>query len=209
MDMNTKKGAAGYLHPNRAYGDLIRAIHAAHRSSNNPFDMARFPVTITAEMRIFHGSRALMCSQYTEHLEVDNTEDGTAWCAPEIVTHSGNAGWDHFYREMNEQMCDPKNADRYGTHVKCHQAKEFSVLPNQLAFMRNQFRAEKYKNSNPFDYFTVIRDVIDPNRIFVNPYLHQYLYTENPNYQPPKELPIFTRGQIQRLDPNFKAQKAE
>jgi hypothetical protein len=38
--------------------------------------------------------------------------------------------------------------------------------------------------------------------MFVNPYLKQFLYTEDPTYTPPKDLPIFTRGQIQRLDPD-------
>jgi len=204
LPMNVKQGAAGFLHPNRSYGDLIRALHAAHQSSSNPFDMARYPVTITVEMRIFHGSGALLSPQYYENFNVDDLSTGRAYCAPEIVTHAGNAGWDKFYKEQNAIMTDPKNAHRYGPVVRTHQAKEFSTLPGMLKFLRASYRAEKYKKSNPFDYFCAVRDAIDPTRMFVNPYLQQWLYSDNPEYHPPENLPIFTRGQIQKLDPRFK-----
>lgn len=196
-------GGGGFLHPNRAYGDLIRALHTAHRRSSNPFDMSRFPVTITAEMRFFHGSGSLMSPQYYENFDVDDCSDGRAYCAPEIVTHSGNAGWDAFYAEMNRQMVDPKNAHRYGMTVRCHQAKEFALLPNQLAFLRTSYRSERYKRASPFDYFCRIRDLIDPTRLFLGPYLEAFLYTEDAEYTPPKDCPVFTRGQIERLDPTF------
>lgn len=120
------------------------------------------------------------------------------------MTHAGNNGWNDFYAKMNAQMIDPSNAHRYGLSVRCHMAKEFSVLPNQLTFLRAAQRACKYKDSNPFDYFIRIRDVIDPERMFINPYLKQFLYTDVPTYQPPEDCPIFTRGQIERLDPRFK-----
>jgi hypothetical protein len=46
MQMNTKEGGKGFMSANRSYGDIIRALHAAHDSSNNPWDMKRYPVTI-------------------------------------------------------------------------------------------------------------------------------------------------------------------
>jgi len=95
-----------------------------------------------------------------------------------------------------------KNSDRYGESVRVHQAKEFSVLPGMLTFLRESYRKEKYKESNPFDYFAAIRQRIDPPRMFCNSYLEQFLYTEEPQYTPPKDTRIFTRGQQQKLDPH-------
>jgi len=107
LRMNTKS-PAGFLHANRSYGDIIRELHRVHDASINPFDMSRFPVTIAAEMRIFHGSAGLMSPQYHEHFDVDNCDDGNVYVAPEIVSHAGNAGWDKFYAQMNAKMIDPK-----------------------------------------------------------------------------------------------------
>jgi len=202
LQMNTKQGGKGFTAPNRSYGDIIRAIHQAHDSSINPWDMDRFPVTIAAEMRIFHGSGALMAPQYWEKFDVDDCSDGRTYCAPEIVTHAGNAGWDKFYAKLNAQFIDPRNADRYGPVVRTHAAKEFSVLPGMLSYLRQSYRSEKYKAGDPLTYFARIRDVIDPSRTFCNPYLTQFLYTEEAQYTPPKDTRIFTRGQQQVLDPN-------
>lgn len=202
LKMNTNNGGAGFMAPNRSFGDLIRAIHTAHDSSINPWDMDRFPVTIAAEMRIFHGSSALMAPQYWEKFDVDDCNDGRCYAAPEIVTHAGNAGWDKFYAEMNSRFIDPKNADRYGSVVRCHQAKEFSVLPGMMGLLRNSYRREKYKTADPFTYFAAIRRVIDPQGTFLNEYLNQFLYTDAQEYTPPHNTRIFTRGQQQVLDPD-------
>jgi hypothetical protein len=234
MQMNTKEGGKGFMAANRSYGDIIRALHAAHDSSNNPWDMKRYPVTIgqlqrahngedgdsiwhqcmlmfllflplrcssAAEMRIFKGSSALMAPQYWEKFDYDDESDGRVYCAPEIVTHAGNAGWDAFYAQMNAQFINPAHADRYGKVVRCHQAKEFSVLPGMLSFLRNSYRGEKYKGADPLSYFAAIRDLIDPQRLFCNDYLQQFLYSEAKEYTPPNNTRIFTRGQQQNLDP--------
>jgi hypothetical protein len=151
-------------------------------------------------MRIFKGSSALMAPQYWEKFDYDDEADGRCYAAPEIVSHAGNAGWDGFYAQMNAQFINPAHADRYGKVVRCHQAKEFSVLPGMLSFLRNSYRGEKYKGADPLSYFAAIRDLIDPQRLFCNDYLQQFLYSEAKEYTPPNNTRIFTRGQQQNLD---------
>ena len=55
MQMNTKEGGKGFMAANRSYGDIIRALHAAHDSSNNPWDMKRYPVTIGQTKNTYYG----------------------------------------------------------------------------------------------------------------------------------------------------------
>jgi len=45
-----------------------------------------------------------MAPQYWEKFDYDDESDGRVYCAPEIVSHAGNAGWDGFYAQMNAQF---------------------------------------------------------------------------------------------------------
>jgi len=181
---------------NRVFGDIIRGIHAAYHRSSNPFDSSRYPISIAAEMRIVAPSAALMSPLFDAQVPLSfgvYENDRTVFCCPEIVTHSGNRGWDSFYQKMHAHFVQGGYCDG-GPRV--HLAKEFAVVPGMLRQLRASYRREAYGASNPFDVFCAVRNVVDPSRRFCNQFLHQFLYSERTEYSPPMSQPVVTDGSI-------------
>jgi len=96
--------------------------------------------------------------------------------------------------------------------VRFHQAKEFSSLPHMLAHQRDTFiNRASYKSTDPWTRWLQVREAIDPQGIFLNPYLRQLFaldanvaedgtYIPNGTYVPPDALPLRPQGLIDHCD---------
>jgi hypothetical protein len=96
--------------------------------------------------------------------------------------------------------------------VRFHQAKEFSSLPHMLAHQRDTFlNRASYKSTDPWTRWLQVREAIDPQGIFLNPYLRQLFaldanvaddgtYIPHGTYVPPDALPLRPQGLIDHCD---------
>jgi hypothetical protein len=90
--------------------------------------------------------------------------------------------------------------------VRFHQAKEFSSLPHMLAHQRDTFISKaSYKSTDPWTRWLQVREAIDPQGIFLNPYLRQLFaldanVADNGTYTPPNALPLRPQGLMDHCD---------
>jgi len=175
-------------------------------------DMSHYPVTVNCEMRLLQGSGAMLCAEYTDDKFIpgDLTHEWkvrgsdqlyNGFALPELVSHSGNQGWNNFMVKMTHHMID-KFQVKANSMVRFHMAKEFASMEKMLTHVRDTFREKAvYKSSNPFDRWLSIRAAIDPNEMFLNPFLKQLLLEpEKPTYKPPNNLPLHPQGLIDECD---------
>jgi hypothetical protein len=174
-ELSTPDGLAG---PCAAFGHLLESIGAAYESESG---LACYPVSVAAEMRLFRGSDVLVSPVTALH----------GCSAPEVISHSENRGWPAFYQRMHRDM-----VNLFGTSsdLKCHLAKMGWELPGFLAWTRQQYRAEA--TPSRLDTFARICQDVDPRGMFRNPFLTQFLFSENPDYNPPTNLPMDADGKV-------------
>jgi len=205
-----QEAASGDVAACGCVGNCFSCIHSPPADR----DMSHYPVTVNCEMRLLQGSGSLLCAEYTDSKFVagdsahqwqvkggDPNKWYNGWALPELVSHSGNQGWNPFFTQMTHHMLRKFQVEHQSL-VRFHMAKEFSALPGMLAHVRDSFRHRaSYKSSNPWDRWLAVREAIDPQRTFLNPYLTQLFLDEQPDtYTPPNNLPMRPQGIMDESD---------
>ena len=75
--------------------------------------------------------------------------------------------------------------------VRNHLAKEYAIIKNQLAVLRKEFERTK---TNPFGRFQEVIKKIDPQGIFLTPFMTQFFIENAPQYKPPEGYPYHAEG---------------
>merc|ERR1712137_37310 len=196
MQFNDPTGN-GLTHALRAYSHLIKEIHLAA-------ERGHFPVTVVAEIRFFRGSQAYMAPTYDPHFHspddpFENPEGPYGgWAAPEIVTGVHNPWWIDFMTRMNKEIY--KNAEP-GIPIRNHLAKQYGSIPKQFRRLREQFDDcdEDCRKIKPLKRFGDIRRMLDPEGVFLAPFLDQLIHKNSPHYLPPPSYKIMEDGTFSPL----------
>jgi FAD/FMN-containing dehydrogenase len=178
--------AAGMKNPSSAFAHLLQSIGNAYESHSG---LERFPVSVAAEMRLFGGSHCL----------ISPVAGDMYCCAPEIISHAGNPGWVQFYQRMHTDLV----RDFGGSGLKCHMAKMGWELPEFLKWTRSQYEASARKagSTSGLVTFANICRLVDPDGLFRNPFLTQFLFSSAPTYKPPASLPMDASGKVPNPPP--------
>merc|ERR1712137_1345566 len=185
----------GVEHVLRVHSHLIKSIHKAA-------EKGEFPVTVVAEIRFFRGSGAYLSAMYdgkdfdfpVDDPFVNPEQPYRGWGAPEIVTGVHNPWYVDFYQKMNGHIY--KKLIRDEVPVRNHLAKQYGSIPKQFERLRYEFDRDETK---PFSRFRDIRRKIDPDNVFLVPFMHQFLETDVRQYNPPSDYPINEDGKFPAL----------
>jgi hypothetical protein len=92
-------------------GNCIPCVHSPPADR----DMSHYPVTVNCEMRLLQGSGSLLCAEYTDDKFVAGSKDHlwqvkggdpnkyyNGFALPELVSHSGNQGWNNFFTFVDD-----------------------------------------------------------------------------------------------------------
>ena len=115
------------------------------------------------------------------------------FAAPEIVSHSPNPYWEEFYAQMCYDIV--KNKNHFGDNIRIHLAKQYNSLKGMMKYMRNiyndpnvyfyphdQDRRRVFKYNTALKLWKEVRNRFDPQRVFTNPWVEQFFYSDNDTY---------------------------
>lgn len=177
----------GYERVRRAFAELHDlVVDAFHRY---PFgDPRATPITLAVEMRTLATSTALMSPGYSA-----SRDPMEAIVAPELVTTAGHPAWAAFAERANLAMTTQPAV--FGDRVRCHQAKPCHGLAHPdfpRTGMQSYLRAQ-YRAAGTWERFLAVRDAVDPDGVFLNPYLRAWFFPEAArDERAPTEPPAFT-----------------
>eukprot|EP01091_Cochliopodium_minus_P018447 TRINITY_DN748_c0_g1_i1.p1 TRINITY_DN748_c0_g1~~TRINITY_DN748_c0_g1_i1.p1 ORF type:complete len:826 (-),score=262.16 TRINITY_DN748_c0_g1_i1:116-2593(-) len=207
----------GLRHGANVYGHLIEKV-------KEEYHKGRYPVTISVEMRYLKGSGSPISPEYVPGLSLPGSDNDKkykdiqrrAYAVPEIVSHSFNPYWEEFYERMNKEITG--NEEKFGPNIRLHLAKQFSSLKDSFTYLRNNYRNQTYsyypfdeerrkdfKFKNVLDLWAKVRERFDPKRYFTNPWIDQFFYFENSEYNPPVGFEVLESGGV---GTNFKERHA-
>jgi len=207
MTLNDGTGD-GLRHAANVYGHLLQNVATE-------FYKGKYPVTTSIEMRFLKGSACPLSPEYIPGMGLAGSDydverkdvTNKAYAVPEIVSHSFNPYWIEFYTRMNKEIIGTES--RFGKNVRVHLAKQYSTLENMFTHLRSVYRDQSFsyypydpnrrkalKYKDVLDLWANVRDRFDPKRIFTNPFIIQFFYSENPHYKPPMGFEVLESGGV-------------
>lgn len=139
-------------------------------------DPRRIPITIGFEMRMLRSSSALLSPGY----QPADKRDEYWIAAPEIVTMAEHPAWPDFVERANIELLT--NTAVFGDQVRCHQAKPCHGYPHPdyPTGSTADYLRDQYRRAGTWDRFLAVRRDVDPDGVFLNPYLRSWFFGETP-----------------------------
>ncbi|HSC76303.1 MAG TPA: FAD-binding protein [Pseudomonadales bacterium] len=132
------------------------------------------PVTVAIEMRTLAASSALLSPGY----QPPETRQHVRYAAPEVVTAARHPAWEAFAHEANIRFTTDRAS--FGNQVRPHLAKEARDYPHPefgSGGMTDYMRAQ-YIAAGTWQRFLAVREAVDPEGVFLNPFLREWFYGE-------------------------------
>ena len=152
------------------HDEIVAAFHRWPLS-----DDRAVPVTLALEMRTLRASTALMSAGY--HPDAASGEVYIA--APELVTGAFHPAWPQFSELANRAMTHQPHI--FGPDVRSHLAKFAHACshPDYPVGGMPAFLRASYRRAGAWQRFQRVRQCVDPDNIFLNPYLREWFLRDD------------------------------